>query len=75
LRSKLTIHQALKWHDGLIGVDLAMAEAAKRLDIDPQREDPALARALLWRRRLIWSSIALMVLFSFLVAWMATGSS
>ena len=49
-----------------------MAEAAKRLDLDPQPEDHALARALLWRRRLIWSSIALMVLVTLAIAWIAS---
>ena len=46
-----------------------MAEAAKKIELDPPPEDRALARALLWRRRLIWSSIILMLLVALAMVW------
>lgn len=69
LWSKLTFHQGLEWHHGVIGVDRAMAEAAKKIELDPSPEDRALARALLWRRGLIWSSIILMLFVALAMVW------
>jgi len=66
---KLTFHKGLELHHGRVGVDRAMADAARKIERDPLPEDRSLLRAYVLRRRLIWSSVITMVLFSLSVIW------
>lgn len=66
---KLTLHQVKEWHHGGSGVDRTMADAARQWDQGPEEDDGTVARVRIWRRRLIMSSVCMMLIGLLAFLW------